>query len=242
MKHAGHPALEVNATVRSGDFVLEACFTLTAGIGVCWGPSGAGKSVALALVAGFARPERGRVVLSGTVVADSEVGVHVPTQHRHVGLVTQQASLFPHRSVLDNVALAVRRQSAQPGRPVPGRPGRRQAAQAALDRVGAGHLADRRPAGLSGGEAQRVALARALAGTPGLLLLDEPFSALDGATRAALRTEVRAAVDDLGIAALVVTHDRADLEALADVVVPFEPGMARPAVGRERWDAGAEEG
>jgi molybdate transport system ATP-binding protein len=226
-----YPALDVDATVWSGSFALEARFALPAGIGVCWGPSGSGKSVALALVAGFARPTRGRVVLGDTVVADAAAGVHVPTQARRVGVVAQQPSLLPHRSVLDNVAIAVRVDAGRPGRAT-----RRQAARAALDRVGAGHLADRRPVGLSGGEAQRVALARALAGGPRLLLLDEPFSALDGTTRLALRAEVRAAVDDLGIAALVVTHDRADLDALADVVIPFEPGLAQPAIGPERWD------
>jgi molybdate transport system ATP-binding protein len=182
--------------------------------------------VALALVAGMVRPSRGRLLLDGVVVADAEAALHVPTQDRHIGLVTQHAGLLPHRTVVDNVALAVR---------VAGRPGRRAAARAALDRVGAGHLVERRPSGLSGGEAQRVALARALAGGPRLLLLDEPFSALDTATRQALRTEVRRAVDELDMAALVVTHDVADVDALADVVVPFAPGVARPAVARDDW-------
>jgi molybdate transport system ATP-binding protein len=219
-------AVEIDATCRSGDFVLEAGFVLGAGIGVCWGPSGSGKSVALALVAGFLRPTLGRVVVGGTVVADVAADVHLPTQQRQVGLVSQQASLLPHRSVVDNVALAVR---------APRRSVRRAEAQALLERVGAGALAGRRPAGLSGGEAQRVALARALASRPRLLLLDEPFSALDAPTRAALRAEVRRAVDDFGMAALVVTHDADDVQALADVVIPFELGRAHDAIERRRW-------
>jgi molybdate transport system ATP-binding protein len=221
------PALTLDATCRSGTFELEARFSLSSGIGVCWGPSGSGKSVAVALVAGFVRPTSGKVTLAGTVVADADTGLHIPTQERHIGLVTQHASLLPHRSVLDNVALAAKRGAK--------RAERRQAARRALDQVGAAHLADRRPAGLSGGEAQRVALARALAGAPRLLLLDEPFSALDAPTRTALRTVVRDAVDDLGIPALVVTHDVADLDALADVVVPFAPGLARQVVARHEW-------
>lgn len=219
--------LTIAATTTSGSFSVRAHFDATTGITALFGPSGSGKSVTLATVAGLLRPSSGTVVLAGRTVADAEEQVHVPTQERRVGMVFQHAALLPHRSPLENVVLAVR--------DAPDRAARKATAHRWLERVRAGHLADAPTASLSGGEQQQVALARALAGEPQLLLLDEPFSALDQPTRDSLRELLRAIVVHDGIAALLVTHDVADITTLADRIVHYEPGrtVAVEDVGRD---------
>ncbi|GIU86497.1 MAG: ABC transporter ATP-binding protein [Acidimicrobiia bacterium] len=221
------PALDVDVTTTVGGFSVTAAFGVGPGVTALFGPSGAGKSVTVATVAGLLRPQRGTIVMDGEVVADAARGLHVPTQRRRLGMVFQDAALLPHRSPLGNVALAVRG----------GRRGRARRALAArwLDQVRAAHLADTPTGALSGGERQRVALARALAGEPRVLLLDEPFSALDRPTRAALRRLVRELVDAHGLTALLVTHDPEDVADLADRVVRYEPGRTvglHPVAGR----------
>jgi molybdate transport system ATP-binding protein len=210
-------AVAIDATTVVGSFAVHARYDADAGITALFGPSGAGKSVSLATIAGLLRPVSGTVVLHGETVADPAHRVHVRTQVRRVGMVFQHGALLPHRSPLDNVALAVRNASA-------GRTARRRVGRRWLERVHAEHLADAPTPTLSGGEQQRVALARALAGRPRLLLLDEPFSALDQTSRHALRALVGELVDESGIAALLVTHDRDDIDTLARRVVHFEPG------------------
>lgn len=207
--------VDVDTTTTAGDFTVTATFHADRGITAFFGPSGSGKSVTLATVAGLMRPNAGTVLVDGRTVADAARGVHVPSQQRRIGMVFQHAALLPHRSPLDNVALAA------PGRR---RGDRRAVAGEWLERVGAGHLAHAPTRTLSGGEQQRVALARAVVGKPSLLLLDEPFSALDGPTRAQLRTLVQELVVDEALTALLVTHDLEDITDLALRVVQFEPG------------------
>jgi molybdate transport system ATP-binding protein len=220
--------LTVDATITAGTFAVDARFRAAAGLTALFGPSGAGKSLTLAAIAGLLRPDTGTIVLDGEVLADAERGVHVPTQHRHVGMVFQHAALLPHRNPLDNVALAVHDAS--------GRAERRDRAAGWLARVQADHLARASTTTLSGGEQQRVALARALAGRPRLLLLDEPFSALDQASRVKLRELLRSLVRDLAIPALLVTHDLGDVAELADEVVLYEPGRT---IGQHRTEPGS---
>ncbi|MGY6501102.1 MAG: sulfate/molybdate ABC transporter ATP-binding protein [Acidimicrobiales bacterium] len=205
----------VDVTTTVGTFTVTAAFTANGGITALFGPSGSGKSVTLATIAGLLRPERGVVTLAGGVVASPSDGIHARTQDRRIGMVFQHAGLLPHRSPLDNVSLAVRHGDRRE---------RRAVARDWLDQVHAGHLAHSPTATLSGGEQQRIALARALAGQPRLLLLDEPFSALDRPTRASLRRLVRDLVDAHDLTALVVTHDLDDVAHLADRVVLYEPG------------------
>ncbi len=162
------------------------------------GPSGAGKTSILRAVAGLLRPERGRVVLGSEVWLDTERGIDVPPEERSVGYVFQDYALFPHLTVAQNVAFAGR-----------------QGASALLERFRISHLASARPYELSGGERQRVALARALARRPRILLLDEPTAALDAHTRVAVRLELRDLLHEIGIPALLVTHDFEDAAALA---------------------------
>jgi molybdate transport system ATP-binding protein len=209
------PAVTVDITTTVGSFTVTAAFHADRGITALFGPSGSGKSVTVATIAGLLRPARGTITLHGTVVADTDQRLHVRTQDRRLGMVFQQAALLPHRTPLDNVALAVR---------APGRDHRRSVAAGWLERVHAAHLATTPTRTLSGGEQQRVALARALAGDPQVLLLDEPFSALDQPTRHALRRLVRDLVDNHHLTAIIVTHDLDDIAHLADRVVLYEPG------------------
>lgn len=210
--------LDVDATIVIGAYTVRARFSASAGVTALFGPSGSGKSVTLATIAGLLRPASGRVTIHGRTVADAARGIHVPTQGRRVGMVSQRGSLLPHRDPLDNVALAVR--------DVRGRAARRTLARQLLADVDAGHLAAAATPTLSGGEQQRVALARALAGNPQLLLLDEPFSALDQRSRVSLRALVADVVAARAMPSILVTHDLEDLAALADRIVLYEPGAS----------------
>ncbi|MEN2743919.1 sulfate/molybdate ABC transporter ATP-binding protein [Sinomonas halotolerans] len=180
------------------------------------GPNGAGKSTLFGLCAGLLRPDEGRVALGGQVLADAS-GAWIPPHRRGIALLAQEPLLFPHLSVLENVAFAPRAAGAQRG-------AARAAAGRWLEEVGASALADRRPAELSGGQAQRVAIARALAAEPRVLLLDEPFAALDVDAAPALRRLLRRVL--AGRTALVITHEPLDAHLLADRVLVLEGGRA----------------
>ena len=181
------------------------------------GPNGVGKSTLLLMIAGLLRPDRGRIELGGKVVADTSTGTFVPAHARGVAMLSQQALLFPHMSAAANVAYAPRCK----GQP---RSEARAAARRWLNAVDAGHLADRKPAQLSGGQAQRVAVARALAAEPRVLLLDEPMAALDVAAAPALRRLLRELLRDSDRTAIIVTHDLLDALAIADKVIVIEDG------------------
>jgi molybdate transport system ATP-binding protein len=209
-------ALEVAVTRRIGEFDLDVAFTMESGISVLFGPSGAGKSLTLALIAGLIRPDAGTILIDGRVVTDCARRIFVSTQDRRIGMVFQDGVLLPHRSVLDNVALAVR----QGG----GRRERRSIARTWLERVGAEELGDRRPGSLSGGQRQRVALARGLAGEPALVLLDEPLSALDAKVRGELRALIREVIISAGVPAVLVTHDTEEAEETGDVIIAYDDG------------------
>jgi molybdate transport system ATP-binding protein len=214
--------LSLDVVRQVGDFRLTARLATGPGISVLVGPSGAGKSLTLRLVAGIERPDRGRVVLRGATVVDVDTGIWVPPQARRVGMVFQDSLLLPHRSVLDNVALAVRHG---------GRSRRRDEAMRWLEEVDGGAWANRHPHQLSGGQAQRVALARALAGEPRVLLLDEPFNALDQPVRQRLRLLVRDLAHRRRIPTLFVTHDPAEAFVLADEIHVLEHGTVTQSGG-----------
>jgi molybdate transport system ATP-binding protein len=181
------------------------------------GPNGAGKTTLLRILAGLLRPDEGRVELDGRVLDDTSTGEHVPAEDRPVGVVFQTYVLFPHLSVLENVAFGLR------SRGVPKGEARSRAAEW-LDRVGlAGFQADK-PKQLSGGQAQRVALARAMATEPRLLLLDEPLAALDASSRLETRRELRRQLDGYDGVRLLVTHDPMEAFALAERLVVLERG------------------
>jgi molybdate transport system ATP-binding protein len=201
---------------------LDADLELAAGITAVVGPSGAGKTTLLTAIAGLLRPDAGRIELGGAVLFDSETGAFVPAHERRIALVFQSLALFPHLSAWENVAYGLRAR---------GRARRRAGALGWLARARVEHLADRAPSSLSGGEAQRVAIARALASEPRALLLDEPFSALDGTLRRELGAEVRTLVAELGIPALLVTHHRADARSLGTRLVSLAEGRVVDSEG-----------
>jgi molybdate transport system ATP-binding protein len=185
---------------------------------VLFGPSGAGKTTLLRALAGLDRPEAGRITFGEETWFDATTGAFVPPQGRGVGFLFQDYALFPHLTVAGNLAYGLQ------GRPR----GEREARVAEVaGRLGLTDLLARRPAGLSGGQRQRVALARALAPRPRLLLLDEPLSALDAPTREALRGELRRILEQAGVPAVVVTHDRTEALALGDRLVVLAAGAVR---------------
>ncbi|HUJ58501.1 MAG TPA: ATP-binding cassette domain-containing protein [Kofleriaceae bacterium] len=200
---------------RGAEFALEVELRCPPGVTCVMGPSGSGKSTILAVLAGLQLPDRGRVALGDAVWLDRAAGIDVPVHDRRLAYMFQGLALFPHLSGLHNVTYGMHHveRAARPAK-----------AQALLDRLGVGHLARRRPRTFSGGEAQRVALARALARSPELVLLDEPFSALDRELRAQLIALVRELVGELGVPAVHVTHSVAEARLLADQVIRLEHG------------------
>jgi molybdate transport system ATP-binding protein len=208
--------LVAQLAVKRAEFSLDVELACPAGITCVMGPSGSGKSTILSLVAGLALPDTGRVELDGAVWLDRAKNVSVPTHQRQLAFVFQNLALFPHMTAVRNVMYGMPRELDHPTRLAK--------AEALLDKVGVGHLARRRPRTFSGGEAQRVALARAIARSPKLVLLDEPFSALDRDLRAQLTALVRELVAELAIPMVHVTHSVAEARLLADQVVRIEKG------------------
>lgn len=204
-------------------FRLEARFTLPPGTrnAVFFGPSGAGKTLTMQCIAGLLMPDRGRIVAGDAVFFDSREGVRLPARKRGVGYVPQEYALFPHLTVLQNVAYA---HTGLFARFVAS--GEREKALSLLERLRIAHLAGRYPGELSGGQRQRAALARALNAGPRLLLMDEPFSALDVPLRQALRQEIRELLAALDIPSIIITHDPADVETFGGALVSFEGGRA----------------
>ena len=199
---------------RLGDTDIALALTAGAGLTVLFGPSGAGKTSVLNMVAGLLRPDRGRIAVGGRLLFDAAAGIDVPTQARRAGYVFQEPRLFPHRRVRANLMY---------GAP----------ATATLDDVvamlGIGHLLDRWPRTLSGGEARRVAIGRALLSDPAFLLLDEPLSSLDRTRREEIMVAIERVRDDVGLPILMVTHDPEEASRLATRIVRIDdPSPACP--------------
>ncbi len=212
-------SLDARVALTLGGLTLDAEVAAASGeLVVLLGPNGAGKTTLLRALAGLVPLGDGRVVLDGRVLDDPAAGIRVPTERRPIGFVFQDYLLFPHLSVVDNVAFGLRARGMD----------RRQArgrAMGWLERVGLGTHAGVRPRALSGGQAQRAALARALAIDPRLLLLDEPLAALDAGARAELRRELRRHLASFDGTRLLVTHDPVEAMTLADRLVVVEGGQ-----------------
>jgi NifC-like ABC-type porter len=210
--------LRARVVVRRGGFDLDVAVDAPAGeTTVVVGPNGAGKTSLLRALAGLDPAAAGRVAIGDDVVDDAARDRFVAPEDRAVGVVFQRHALFPHLSVLDNVAFGPRARGAR-------RAGARALAAEALAGLGIGHLAGRPVRSLSGGQAQQVALARALVGEPRALLLDEPFAALDVRTRAEVRRTLAAALARFAGPVVLVTHDPTDAVVLADRVTVVEGG------------------
>lgn len=202
-------AVNVRAVVESRCLDIE--FAAAAGeVLAVLGPNGAGKSTTLHVIAGLVRPDEGVVRVGDRILTDTAAGTHVATHDRQVGLLLQDALLFPHLSVAANVAFSPRSSRADATR--------------WLEEVEASDLADRMPRQLSGGQAQRIALARALAAEPEVLLLDEPLSGLDVGAAAAMRKLLSRVLVRNGRSAVLITHDLVDVLTLADRVIVIEAG------------------
>ncbi len=201
---------------QAGPIPLAVAFSAAPGeLVALFGPSGSGKSTILRAIAGLYRPRSGRIAVDGTVWFDAGRGRFLPPWQRRVGLVFQSYALFPHLSARGNVMAALGH--------LP-RAARRARAQELLEQVHLAALAERRPAMLSGGEQQRVALARALAREPHVLLLDEPFSAVDRMTRESLYRELAQIRRRLAVPAILVTHDLEEACLLADRLCLLDRG------------------
>lgn len=217
------PLLGVDVTHRAGPLRLEARFTLEAERSALFGPSGAGKTTLLRIIAGLTRPERGRVTLEGRPLVDLHTktslgqGTWLGPGRRGVGLLLQTSALFPHRTVEGNIRFGLGRLPATT---------RAERVEAVLDLLELGSLRGRLPERLSGGERQRAALGRALAPHPRLLLLDEPFSALDARRKTALWEGLEPFLRERGIATLLVSHDPAEVWATATTVIRMTDGRA----------------
>ena len=209
-------SLRVRIASAKEGFALDVDFEAPPGITVFFGPSGSGKSTTLAAIAGLWRPANGRITVGDEVWFDGEANVDRPVHRRGVAFVFQSLALFPHMSAVSNVEYGMDRTLSAASR--------RENAVAMLGRWKVSHLADRKPPTFSGGEAQRVALARAFAMRPRVVLLDEPFSAMDRKLRHDLSLEVRSFIDELRIPAIHVTHHRNEARALADRVVLIDRG------------------
>jgi molybdate transport system ATP-binding protein len=215
IKKVDNKNLDLDLAIERGAAKLRAKLSIAPGVTVLVGASGAGKSTLLATIAGLFEAQ-GSVRVGSEIWLDSRSGVNLPAESRSVGFVLQSVALFPHLSVIENVGYGLPKSVLGAARST--------RARALLDRFHVGDLAERKPKQLSGGEAQRVALARAVARDPKVLLLDEPFSALDAPLRDALAAEVSACAYELSIPTLVVTHDVADAKRLDGNVVRLAHG------------------
>ncbi|HEY8798058.1 MAG TPA: ABC transporter ATP-binding protein [Candidatus Dormibacteraeota bacterium] len=211
-------SLEANVRLTLGALSLDMELTVGEGeVVALLGPNGAGKTTLLRAVAGLVPLTSGYVKLDGRTLEDAATGKYVPTENRSIGVVFQDYLLFPHLSVLENVAFGMR------SRGVPSREASDKATQW-VDRVGLSAYVQDKPDALSGGQRQRVALARALAPDPRLLLLDEPLAALDVTTRAEVRRDLKRHLASFPGLRLVVTHDPLEAATLADRLVVMENG------------------
>lgn len=212
---AAGDTLQVAFTHRVGSFELAPDFVAGHGITALVGASGAGKTLTLRAIAGLIMPDAGRITVQGDVLFDAGRGVRLSPQTRRIGVVFQQYALFPHLTVAQNVAYGItHRPEAE----------RQAMVQHWLTLVGLESYASRWPRELSGGQQQRVALARALAPAPRLLLLDEPFAAVDMGLRRRLREELRRLQQTVGTPMLLVTHDLDEVRQIANDVIVLDRG------------------
>jgi molybdate transport system ATP-binding protein len=227
--------LDVDIRKRLATITIDLRLSLTTEVVALFGPSGAGKSMTLKLIAGIERPDDGVIRAGERVLFDASAGIDLPPQRRRVGYVPQHYALFPHLSALENVTLPLRKglrwkaaRAEERGREL-------------LESFGLGDRLAARPGHLSGGQQQRVALARALAIEPDILLLDEPFSALDAPVRSELRREFRAMQARLRIPAIFVTHDLEEAASVASrLAVVLDGRIHQDAPVRELLDRPAD--
>ncbi len=205
--------LHATFRARAGDFVLDVALDAADDVVVLYGRSGSGKTLTLRTIAGLMRPSSGRIEIGGRTVFDSEQGIDLPPQERRSGYVIQDSTLFPHMTVVENALIGVEDDALARAR-----------WRSLRELFAIGELDERRPHEISGGQQQRVALARALVRPAEVLLLDEPFSALDESLRQDLRAELLRLRERYGLPILFVTHDLREAHLLADRVAVIDGG------------------
>lgn len=210
------PVIEVAVRHRLGDFALDATFASDGRLTALFGRSGSGKTSLVNVIAGLVRPQSGRVAIDGQVLVDTQAGIFRPRHRRRIGYVFQEARLFPHLTVRHNLLF---------GRWFAPReaPSGSELADV-TDLLGIGHLLDRRPGALSGGEKQRVAIGRALLSKPQLLLMDEPLASLDEARKAEILPYVERLRDELRVPIIYVSHSVSEVARLATTLVTVDQG------------------
>lgn len=210
-------SLDVSIEKAFDGFTLQSAFSADHGATAILGASGCGKSMTLRCIAGIVRPDRGRIVLDGRVLFDSERHIDLPPQQRGVGLLFQNYALFPNMTVEQNVLCGLKQEK--------NREARQKRCAEMLRALRLEPLTRLYPAQLSGGQQQRTALARILVGRPGLLMLDEPFSALDSYLREEVESEVGALLDAFAGTALLVTHNRDEAYRLCPKMIVMDKGQ-----------------
>lgn len=202
------------STGKLRKFAVDIDVSVPSGVTVIFGPSGSGKTTILQCIAGLMAPESGAIVIGEETVFDSARKINLPPQQRRFGYVFQDLALFPHMTAAENIAFGIRSNGGE----------KANALREAMERFRIAHVAGHRPGEISGGERQRVALARALATHPRLLLLDEPFSALDDELKIEIMADLKEWLGRQNIPALFVTHDRAEAAALGDRMLILREG------------------
>ena len=215
----------VDIEKKLGNFTLKAKFQAGDETLALLGASGCGKSMTLRCIAGIEKPDRGKIILDGVTLFDSEKKVNLTPQQRHTGLMFQNYALFPNMTVLQNINSGAKREKDSKIR--------KDMVESTLESFDLVDLADRYPHQLSGGQQQRVALARILVSSPNILLLDEPFSALDSHLRFKLEREVRETAKKFGKTVILVSHDRDEVYRMSDSIAIMEDGVIT-AMGTNR--------
>ena len=215
----------VDIEKKLGDFTLKVKFQAGDETLALLGASGCGKSMTLRCIAGIEKPDRGKIILDGVTLFDSEKKINLTPQQRHTGLMFQNFALFPNMTVVQNINSGAKREKDSKIR--------KDMVESTIECFGLTELADRYPHQLSGGQQQRVALARILVSSPHILLLDEPFSALDSHLRFKLEREVRETAKRFGKTVILVSHDRDEVYRMSDSIAIMEHG-AITAMGTNR--------
>jgi molybdate transport system ATP-binding protein len=208
-------SLEVRLRHAFGAFTLDVAFNAPQGITVLFGRSGSGKTTIVNAVAGLLRPDAGRIAVGGQVLTDTDTRFNLPPHRRRIGYIFQEGRLFPHLTV---------RQNLRYGAWFAPKSAEREDMERVVDLLGIGHLLDRRPGALSGGEKQRVAIGRALLSAPRLILADEPLAALDEARKSEILPYFERLRDEFAVPILYVSHSASEVARLATTVVALEGG------------------
>jgi molybdate transport system ATP-binding protein len=223
--------IDITKRLRCGgdEFTLRSRFSTEARSLVLFGPSGSGKTLTLKAIAGILSPDEGHIRCNGRTLFNSKRGTNIPARKRHLGYVFQDYALFPHLTVRENIGFGLA--------PLFRRPTRQQQNRISelVEAFGLESVAGQKPSALSGGQQQRAALARALATSPGLLLLDEPFSALDQPLRLRMRKELSRVLDAFDTPMVMVTHDCEDMESFAESIALYRNGSVREVISAQTY-------